>query len=63
MKNENVILMMINTIKDLGYINDGDRDSKRRIFFTITLPPILDETQNKTFNEITDCLMIYKEKE
>ena len=34
MKDENDILMMYNIIRDLGYNGTGDRDSKRKIFFT-----------------------------
>ena len=38
MKDENDILMMFNIIRDLGYNGIGDRDSKRKIFFTKKLP-------------------------
>ena len=34
MKDENDILMMYNIIKDIGYNGVGDRDSKRKTFFT-----------------------------
>ena len=34
MKNENDILTMYNIIRDLGYTGVGDRDSKRKTFFT-----------------------------
>ena len=54
MKNENDILMMNNIIKDLGYTCVGDKKSNRKTFFTITLPKLVDENQNKTFDEITD---------
>ena len=54
MKNEVDILMMYNTIKDLGYTGIGDRDSKRKTFFTITLPKLVDDIQKETFDEITD---------
>ena len=53
MKNENDILMMYNIIKDLGYTGIGDKPSKRKIFFTITLPKLVEEIQNRTFEEIT----------
>ena len=53
-KNESDILMMNNIIKDLGYTGDEDKPSKRRTFLTITLPKLVDEIQNKTFEEITD---------
>ena len=43
-KNENDILRMKNIINDLGYTSVGDKPSKRKAFFTMTLP--------KTFEEI-----------
>ena len=52
MKNENDILMMNNIIRDLGYTGDGDRDSKRKTFLTKTLPKLVEDSQNKTFDEI-----------
>ena len=54
MKNENDILMMNNIIRDLRYTGDVDRDLKRKTFFTIILPKLVEETQNKNFDEITD---------
>ena len=54
MKDENDILMMYNIIRDLGYKGIGDRDSKRKIFFTKKLPKLVEDIQNKTFEEITD---------
>ena len=53
MNNENDILMLKNFINDLGYTGDGDKPSKRKIFLTVTLPKIVEEIQNKTFEEIT----------
>ena len=53
MKNENDILMMYNIIRDIGYDGVGDRDSKRKTFFTKKLPKLVDEIQKKTFEEIT----------
>ena len=53
MKNESDILMMNNIIRDLGYTADEDKPSKRKSFFTITLPKLVEEIQNKTFEEIT----------
>ena len=53
MKNENHILMMNNIINDLGYPDIGDRDSKKKNF-TKTLPKLVEEIQNKTFDELTD---------
>ena len=52
MKSENDILMITKIIRDLGYTGDGDRESKRKTFLTITLPKLVDEIQNKTFDEI-----------
>ena len=54
MKNESDILMMNNIIRDLGYTGDDDRNSKRKLFFTKTLPKLVEEIQNRTFGEITD---------
>ena len=54
MKNENDVLMTNNDLKDSGYTGFGDRDSKRKIFFTQTLPKIAEKKQNKTFEEITE---------
>ena len=53
MKNESDILMMDNIIRDLGYDGTGDRDSKRKKFFTITLPKLVEDIQNRTYEEIT----------
>ena len=39
-------------INDLGYTGVGDRDSKTKKILTIKLPKLVDETQNKTFDEI-----------
>ena len=54
MKNESDILMISNIIRDLGYTGVDDRDSKRKIFFTKTLPKLVDDIQNRTFEGITD---------
>ena len=54
MKDENDILLMYNIIRDLRYNGTGDRDSKRKTFFTKKLPKLVEEIQNKTFDEITD---------
>ena len=54
MKNESDILMMDNIIRDLGYTGDDDRNSKRKLFFTKTLPKLVEDIQNRTFEEITD---------
>ena len=54
MKDENDILMMYNIIRDLGYSGIGDRDSKRKTFFLKKLPKLVEDIQNKTFEEIDD---------
>ena len=54
MKNENDILMLNNIINDLGYTGDGDNKSKRKLFLTEKLPKLVEEIQNRTFEEITD---------
>ena len=54
MEDENDIIMMFNIIRDLGYNGIGDRDSKRKTFFTKKLPKLVEDIQNKTFEEITD---------
>ena len=52
MKKENDILKMNKVLRDLGYTGTGDRPSKRKTFFTITLPKLVEVIQNKTFDEI-----------
>ena len=52
MKNENDILMLNNIIRDLGYTVIGDNKSKRKTFLTEKLPKLVDEIQNRTFEEI-----------
>ena len=52
MKNESDILMMNNFISDLGYTGDVVKPLKKT-FLTITLPKLVEESQNKTFEEIT----------
>ena len=54
MKNENDILMLNNIIRDLGYTGIGDHKSFRKTFLTEKLPKLVEEIQNKTFEEITD---------
>ena len=53
MMNENDILMLNKFINDLGYTGVGD-NSKRKFFFTKTHSKLVEEIQNKTFDEITD---------
>ena len=53
MKKESDILMMNNTIKDLGYTGIGDKKSNRKTFLTITLPKLVNDIQNKPFEKIT----------
>ena len=50
--NENDILMLYNIIRDLGYTGSGDIRAKRVIFFTEKLPKLVEEIQNRTFEEI-----------
>ena len=52
MKSENDILMMNNILRDVKYTGIGDKITNRKTFFTITLPKLVEEIQNKTFNEI-----------
>ena len=54
MKRSSDILMMENIINDLGYTCVGDKKSNRKTFLTITLPKLVDEIRNRTFEEITD---------
>ena len=54
MKNEDDNLTMYNNVRDLGYTGVGDKKSNRKTLFTITLPKLVDDIQNKTFDEITD---------
>ena len=54
MKNENDILMLNNIIRVLGYTGIGDNKSKRKTFLIEKLPKLVEENQNKTFEEITD---------
>ena len=54
MTNENDI-PTVNKIKnDLGYTGVGDGDSKRKTFFTKKIPKLLEDIQNRTFDEIID---------
>ena len=63
MKNENDILLMNNIISDLGYTGVGDRNSKRKTFFTKALPKVAGDIQKKLSRKLQTTLMIYKEKE
>ena len=53
MKNENDISMMYNIINELSYTGVGEKPSKRETLFTITLLKLVEEIQNRTFEEIT----------
>ena len=53
MKNEADILMLNNIIRDLGYTGVGDYQSKRKRFLIEKLPKLVEEIQNRTFEEIT----------
>ena len=52
MRDENDILMMYNIIRDSGYDGIGDRDPKRKTFFLKKLPKLVEEIQNRTYEEI-----------
>ena len=52
MKNETDILMLNNIIRDLGYTGRGDYQSNRKTFLTETLPNLVEEIENRTFDEI-----------
>ena len=54
MKKENDILMLKYIIRDLGYTGIGDNKSKKITFLTEKLPKLVEESQNKTFEEFTD---------
>ena len=54
LKNENDILMLYNIINDLGYTGIGDNKSKRKTFLTETLPRLVEDIQNRTFEETTN---------
>ena len=51
MKNENDTLLMKKIKDDLGYRRVGDRPSHRKTFSTKILPELVDEIQNKIFDE------------
>ena len=53
MKNENDILMLNDIIRDLGYTVIGDIKSKRKLFLTEKLPKLVDDIQNRSYEEIT----------
>ena len=44
--------MLYNIINDLGYTGFGDNKSKRKNFLTETLPKLVEDIQNRTFDEI-----------
>ena len=54
MKNESDILMMNNIIRDLGCTGIGDKSSKRKSFYTKTLPKLVQDIHKKTFDDIKD---------
>ena len=45
---------MYNIVRNLGYTSDDDKKSNTKTFFTITFPKVVDDIQNKAFDEITD---------
>ena len=54
MKNEADILTMNNIKNDLGYIGLKDYPPERKTFLTVTLPKLVEEIQNRIFEEIID---------
>ena len=54
MKNDNDILMMNIFMNNLGHTVVGDKLSKWKIFFTKTLPNLVEDIQNETFDENID---------
>ena len=52
MKNEYDILMINNIMRDLGYTGIGDHKSFRKTFLTEKHPKLVEEIQNRTFDEI-----------
>ena len=54
MKNKADIIMLNNIENDLGCTGPGDYPSKRKTFFTKTLPRLIEDIQNRTFEKITD---------
>ena len=54
MTNESDILMFNIIMIVLVYTGIGDRDSKRKTFFTKRLPKLVEKFHNKTFEEIND---------
>ena len=54
LKNEHDILMLYNIVSDVGYTGIGDIKSKRKIFLTEKLLKLVEDIQNKTFEEITE---------
>ena len=52
LKNENDILMLYKNMKDLGYTGRGDIKSKRKTVLSEKLPKLVEEIQNRTFEEI-----------
>ena len=52
--NADDILRMYKIIGELGYTGIGDRTSNQKTFITTRLPKLVEEFQNKTFDEITD---------
>ena len=53
MKKENDILMLNNIIRDLRYTGIVDNKPKRKTLLRETLPKLVEDIQNKTYEEIT----------
>ena len=54
LKNVDEILMLYNIIRDIEYTGKEDRPSFRKTFLIETLPKLVEEIQNRTFEEIID---------
>ena len=52
LKKENDILLLYNIVSDIGYTGIGDIKSKRKVFLTEKLPKLIEDIQNRTFDEI-----------
>ena len=53
MKAKADILMLNNRKNDIGHTSTGDESSKRKRFSTISLPKLVAEIQNKSFEKFT----------
>ena len=54
MKNESDIFLMSNILNDLAFTGIDNRVSKRKTFFTKTLPKLVEKIENRTFDEFIE---------